>query len=238
MQNETPPSPDAIQVESDGLLSRFFGIIFSPAETFQKVVNKPVWLGMLLLVSVIAGLLIGGFLMTEVGQEAWLDAALEAVPPESEDAQMEALENILPYISYIGVAQGLFGVALVTLILAGVLYLVFSVMGGTATFRQLFAVVVHSNVTGAIHNLFMWPLNYFRDSMESPTTLTALLPMLEEGSFLYYFLNVIDLFIIWWIIVLSIGLCILYKKKTKSIALSLFVVYGLIALIVALVRGS
>ena len=98
MENQTP---DAVQVESDGLLSRFFGIIFSPSETFQKVVKKPVWLGMLLLISVIAAVCIGGFLMTEPGQEAWLDATLAQVPPDAEDAQVEALENILPYVGYL-----------------------------------------------------------------------------------------------------------------------------------------
>jgi len=176
MENETPykaRSDDETQTETKGLLSRFFGIIFSPADTFHVIVKNPVWLGMLLLVGVVAGLCIGGFLITEVGQEAWLDAALEAASPENEDAQMEALENILPYVGYIGVAQGLFGLALMTLILAGILFLVFSVMGGAASFRQLFAVVVHSNVIGAIHNLFIWPLNYFRGAMESPTTLAA-----------------------------------------------------------------
>jgi hypothetical protein len=238
MDNENPSSSDAIQAESGELLSRFFGIVFAPAETFQKVVRNPAWLGMLLLICVIAGAAIGGFLMTETGQEAWLDAVLERASPEDEDAQMEAMEKILPYVGYIGIAQGSIGTALMNLIYAGALFLVFNVMGGAASFRQLFSVVVHSGAIGVIQHLFMWPLNYFRGSMESPTSLTALLPMLEEESFLYHFLSVIDLFIVWWLIVLSIGLAVLYKKKTKPIALSLFVVYGLVALIVAIVRGS
>ena len=238
MDNEILESRDKGQASSVGLLSRFFGIIFSPTETFKKVVEKPEWLGMLLLICTVAALTIGGFLMTEAGQGAWLDAALEASSGESAEAQSEALENLLPYLGYIGMAQGFIGSALMNLILAGILYLVFSVMGGDATFRQLFAVVLHAGVIGTLHNLFMWPLNYLRGSMESPTTFAALLPMLEDDTRLYQFLKTIDLLFIWWIIVLSIGLGVLYKRKTKPIGISLFLIYGLIALIVALVRGS
>jgi hypothetical protein len=59
--------------------------------------------------------------------------------------------------------------------------------------------------------------------------------MIEEDTFLYKFFNVIDLFVIWWLIVLAIGLGILYKKKSTGIALSLFAVYAVIALVVAAV---
>ena len=43
----------------------------------------------------------------------------------------------------------------------------------------------------------------------------------------------VDLFTIWWVVVLSIGLAALYQKKVSSIATGLFVFYGIIALVIA-----
>jgi hypothetical protein len=48
----------------------------------------------------------------------------------------------------------------------------------------------------------------------------------------------VDLFIIWYVIVLAIGLAVLYKRRTQPIAASLFIVYGVIAVVIALVKSS
>ncbi len=61
--------------------------------------------------------------------------------------------------------------------------------------------------------------------------------MLDESSFLAKFLGTIDLFIVWWVVVLSIGLAVLFKRKTGPIAAGLFIVYGVIAVIVAAFFG-
>ena len=56
--------------------------------------------------------------------------------------------------------------------------------GGQATFKQVFAVVVHSAVVSAVGTVIMTPVNYFRESLSSATNLGVFLPFLPEGSFL------------------------------------------------------
>jgi len=63
-------------------------------------------------------------------------------------------------------------------------------------------------------------------------------PMLPEQSFVAHFLGVIDIFLVWQLIVISIGLAVLYRRRTQPIATALLVVYAIIALIVAVVRGG
>jgi uncharacterized membrane-anchored protein len=46
-----------------------------------------------------------------------------------------------------------------------------------------------------------------------------------------------DLFIVWWLIVLAIGLGVLYRRRTQPIAISLLAVYALIALSIATVMS-
>ena len=48
----------------------------------------------------------------------------------------------------------------------------------------------------------------------------------------------IDLFIVWYVVVLSIGLAVLYRRKTKSVAMVLFGIYAVIAIGVALFQSS
>lgn len=228
--------------EPMGLGSRFVGILFSPGETFSHIVAAPSWVAMLALTSIVSALFVGGFLSTEVGQEAWLDQALRSAlsfGAQINEAQRQQMERIMPYVGVLGAVQFLVVAPLMSLGLAGVLFVVFSVaLGATASFKQQFSVVVHSAVIIAVSQVFISPLNYFREEMTSPTTLAVFLPMLDEESWAYRALSVIDLFYIWWIMVLAIGLSVLYQRKAKPIALSLFAVYALLALAMAAVFGG
>ena len=51
-------------------------------------------------------------------------------------------------------------------------------------------------------------------------------------------LGTIDLFMVWYVIVLAIGLGVLYKRRTQPIAIALFVFYAVIAVCIALVKSS
>jgi hypothetical protein len=63
-------------------------------------------------------------------------------------------------------------------------------------------------------------------------------PFLDENSFLSRLLGTIDLFQIWWLVVLAIGLGVLYKRRTGPIATSLLTVYAVIILAIAAVRSA
>ena len=51
-------------------------------------------------------------------------------------------------------------------------------------------------------------------------------------------LGAIDLILVWWLFSLSIGLAVLYKRRTGGIAFSLLCVYAVIAVIIAFVRSG
>ena len=44
--------------------------------------------------------------------------------------------------------------------------------------------------------------------------------MLDEASPVARFLGVVDLFVVWWIVVLAIGMSVLYRRPTRSLALA------------------
>lgn len=223
------------------LWARFFGVLFSPRQTFQGIVAAPRWLGMLVLIALVLSAATYIFLSTEVGQQALLDqqvAAMESFRVQVTDEMYQQLESRLAFAQYTGAAGQLVFMPIMYVVIAGILFLIFNVAtGGEATFKQIFTIVVHSGVVSVVMQLFTLPLNYFRESLSSPTNLAALLPMVPEGTFWAYLLGSVDIFWIWWLMVLAIGLAVLYRRRTQPIAVTLFVIYGVIALAVAGVRS-
>jgi hypothetical protein len=223
-------------------VGRIVGIIFSPRATFEQVMARPKWFGVLAFVAAIGAITIGGFLMTDVGQRAWLDQAVsqaEAWSGTVSDQQYAGMERMAPYAGYLAMGQMIFGLPFVMLVLSAILFAVFNAaLGGAATFKQLFSVVVHSTVVWVAGWMFVMPLNYVRESMSSPTNLSVLVPMLDERSFITRLLGSVDLFMIWWTVVLAIGLAVLYRKRTQPILLTFLGIYAVIAVGVAAYLAS
>ncbi len=226
----TPPAPMNV-------FARFIGIITAPKATFQNVVAHPRILGMLLLTTTIVAVGAALPMTTEAGKQAALDqqvSQLEAFGMTVGDEQYENMRKgmrIAPYTTAISVAVVS---PIVLAILAGILFAVFNAaMGGEASYKQVYAVVTHAGVISALGQLFVGPFNFLSESTSNPTTFGALLPMFDDESFIGRLLGMVDFFIIWWLVVLAIGLAVLYRRRTQPIAITLFGIYALIVVCVA-----
>lgn len=224
VERPTPPS----------LMSRVVGVITAPRATFEKIVAAPRVGGALMLVTIISTLSVGLLLSSERGQQAWLDQAVaqqEAFGNTVTDEQYEGMRNMSKYAAYMGAVQFIVGVPLGALIMGGILYAIFNaLMGGSATFKQVMAVVAHSQIISALAFLVTTPINYVKGTMTGATNLGVLFPMLDESSFAARLLGMLDLFLLWWLFVLSVGIAVLYRRKTSSVAMVLFGIYFVIAL--------
>ncbi len=225
-----------------GLAARFFGVVFSPQTTFERVAADPRWVGILVLSVGLFTLVTTTLVSTDVIQRGILDqqvASMEAFGVDVTDeiyVQMERQMQMTPL--YTGVSM-LISVPVGCLILAGVLYIAgYGLVGPRATFQQTFAVVVHAGVIFVVTQWFAAPLNYFREAVDSPTTLAAFAPMLETGTFLLNLLSAIDLVHVWWLMVLAIGLGVLWKRGTAGIAATLYALQAALAVAFATVRTS
>jgi hypothetical protein len=236
----TDTTAAAAPVPDKDPVARFFGVLLAPTETFRAVVAKPTWLVMALIVIVLSGGSQMWFQSTDVGRQATLDESVrktEAFGFKVNDQMYEAMRKSIMEPPAWRVALSAAAIVVFSLgiwaIIAGLLFLVFASTGGQATFKQVFAVVVHSSVISAVGAVLMTPVNYFRESLSSATNLGVFLPFLPEGSFVARLAGMVDVFLVWWVMVLAIGLAVCYKKKTRNVAAALFAVYGVIAVAVA-----
>jgi hypothetical protein len=236
------PTAEPATAQAKSLPARFAGILFAPRATYADVAARPRWLGIFLTVFLIMGSATAALLSTEVGRTAVVDqqiAQAESYGRHMTQAQIEQIEKFAPYSKYIAPVFQLVALTGGGLIISGLVFAVFNAMlGGDATFKQVFAVVCHSAVVLAALSLFSTPLAYARESLASATNLGIFLPFLDESSFFARLLGSIDLILIWWIISLAIGLGVLYRKRTGPIATTMFAVYVAIGVIVAAIKTA
>lgn len=224
------------------LAARIVGVLFTPRATYAGVAARPRVLGALLFVLLVGALGTFVFLSTEVGRNAMLDQQIEQMRSfgaNVTDQMVDVMERRAASGRFVGpVFQALF-MTLVSLIIAGLAFGVFNaVMGGDATFKHVFAIVAHSGVIITLSQLFGLPLAYAREKMTGATNLGVFFPFLDENSFAARLLGSVDLFILWWILSLAIGLGVLYRKRTTPIATTLIVIYVAIGVIIAAIKTA
>jgi hypothetical protein len=220
------------------VFARIIGILTAPGETYKSVVAHPRWL----IPGLIAGVLIGCFtalpMTTPEGKQAYVDQQVRTVESfgfKVDDKMYDAYERSANFAGIMTAVFTPFSIFIGTLIVSAILFAVFNAaMGGTARFKQLYAVVVHSLFISSIGAIFNGIVNYMQGTMRSSiANVGALLPMLPEKSFITNLLGMVDIFTIWSVIVLSIGLGVLYRRKTSSIATGMFIVYAVFAICIA-----
>jgi hypothetical protein len=237
-QTTTATPPPAAGSKSLG--ARILGVLFAPRATYADVAANPRWIGVFLAVFLVMSAVATVFVATEVGRTAVVDqqiAQSEAYGGTMDQARVDALERMSSNYVYLAAVFQFFGQTIATLMVAGLAFAVFTaLLGGDATFRQVFAIAAHSGVVLAVLSLFTTPLAYARESVSGATNLGIFLPFLDERSFAARMLGAIDLIYIWWLISLAIGLGVLYRKRTAPIATSLLVIYASIGLILAVIK--
>ena len=229
--NETVATEPALP----GVFARAIGIVTSPKATFEHVVRVPHAIGILALIALLTGIGTSAFSFTEKGRQAQLDfqvQQMERFGVTVTDEAYAAMEKRSAYTPYTTIVSMFVFFPIAVLIVSAIFYAIFNaIMGGTAEFKQVMAVTSHSWVVPTLGAIFGGVMNFARGSVStSVANLGMLLPMLPERSFAANLAGAVDLFQIWWVLTLSIGLGVLYKRKTSSIATGLFIVYAIIAI--------
>jgi hypothetical protein len=216
-------------------------MIFSPAATFRTVVAAPRPAIILLVVALVTGLAAASPQFTEHGRQVAM--AMQRQQSErftgqpmsdAQVAQMERFSRFSPYFALVGVFIAL---PIFALLFTAVYWAVFNtILGMTATFKQVLGIVTHSSVVGALAAVVSAPLIYLQDkapSFAGPFNLGALVPMLDPGSFPVRFLTLLGVFTIWQIVVTGIGLGVLYKRKSGGIMAALLCLYFIVMAVIA-----
>jgi hypothetical protein len=160
------------------LPARIIGVLTAPRATYGDVAARPRWLGVVVFVVLVGAGATFVFLSTEVGKRAVLDQQVRTVESfgvKLNDAAYQQMEQRIEIARYTGPIFQAILLPLMGLLVAGLVFAVFNaILGGSAAFRQVFAVVAHSGVVTTIAVLFGLPLAYARETMSGSTSLADL----------------------------------------------------------------
>ena len=217
-------------------------MIRRPRVTLQEVTSQPRWASLLLvltLVTAAAGALV---FSTKIGQLAlvdqWERTALAFGQPVDDTwyATLLTWSRLGPLVALANAVLSGPGVVVVVSLLA---FWWLRRSAPQVTLRQVVAVVVHAGVILALGRLVAAPLVYARETTASATTIGAWFSGLDEASPLARLLGAIDLFAVWWAVVLGVGIAVLSGRRARSCAAWLVAAYiGIACALAALMAGA
>lgn len=105
-------------------------------------------------------------------------------------------------------------------------------MGGSAKYGQLLNITAWAYMVNILENIVKIPLMLNKWTLEVYTGL-GVLGIGEKGSFINSLLAGIDIFAIWRIVLIAIGMGIIYNKKTKPYIVAMLIAWFVLRLISA-----
>ncbi len=229
--------PAGTQEQEMGVLRRIVGALFSPGRTFASVSGQVAhkdWLLPMIIVAVVGALsayLIMPVLQTEVPEA--LREQLRKNETLSEEQRARALENAQKVGGITAIAGAPFVTAAKLFIQAAIfLALTNFILSGSGTYKKTLSVVSYSALVDLPAAIVTVPLALAKGSAKVQVGLGLPLSRSMEGSYLFNFLSMINLFSIWQFALIAIGLGIIAGIQTKRAAYGVFglwIVYILVA---------
>ncbi len=225
--SEQHPAIDNTPVEKEiNFLGRLVGVFTSPGAAFQSIARKPGWvIPLLVLIALNLGYM---FVLQPVlvnEQQQKTKQSLEEKNVDSEQQEV-ILTQSAKWMKITMLPIGAISMFIVVLITAGV-WLFFSntVLGGTANYKQLLSVVTYTSYIGFVGQLIKLPINLTQETMNVHFSLATFMSDDLLKTFLYKFLASVELFNIWTVIALSIGIAVVAKLNTKKVWPVVAIVY-------------
>lgn len=227
---DTPPATDDV-----GLLGRMLRTFYAPAETFEAVQRRHShmdWLVPVLLAAIVAT---GTqYMNLPIQQKMQAKAVAEmSAGKNMTDEQIAQQRAVMEKMSGFSSVASLVGVPVVTFIMvfifSGVLLLIARFgLGGDVSYGQMLAVEGYSMLISVPQNIILTPIREARETLM--VTLGPGLLLGEEmgATFIGRVIGGIDIFQLWQIVVIAIGLSILARAafgKTLGMLLAVWAVF-------------
>ena len=214
------------------LFTKIVSIFWEPGKTFKAISEKvnivdiiiPILL--LTIVSWISLPYITPIALKEQKAKIEQSEQFANMPEEQKEVMRERMESGGKIGGYIGAP---ITILLSTVLLALVLWFVGNfLLGGDRKFMEMWGVAAYGSLIDLVASAVKIPLMVQKGSMKVYTSIAIF--MEESATFLFRFMRSLDIFSLWKVVVLSVGLAILYKKKmstTLPIMIILWLIYCL-----------
>ena len=195
--------------------SRLLGVFFEPGKTFADIAERPRWL-VPLLIGILSAVLLIYLFNRHVGWESSLERAMDnnrfvqQLTPEQRQTAFDRQLRLLPVFSYLGAILGfpitlLLAAGLATVIIRGLL-------GTPIRFVQAFAAMAYAFLPRVIYAglsisvMFLKNPDEFDLQNAFASNPGAFMDPQKSSRFLYTVASQLDVFSIWVILLMAVGL--------------------------------
>jgi len=207
-----------------GGASKIINLFFEPKKVFESLKIKPTWLVPFIIVCILG---MGYYYYAYpfiMGEQIAKIQANEKIPEEQKQAIVEKMGSEHPPAWQLGITP--LGGLIYLLIASAVFLFVFNVLlGGDSTFRRVFSVYCYSALVGIPETIVKLPLTLAKKSINVQTSLALLLSPDVKETFLYRLFASVDIFAIWQMILVSMGMAVMYKFTPKKSYTTVFVIW-------------
>ena len=230
MEESTHESEAAV-TEEPGVASRMLNVLFSPGEVFTSV-NRSVghadWL-IPLIVTAIVSVIAMQVAKPVVASDA--RAQIEAMMGDNTDIPDAEREKALARAENVTGITTTVMAAVMTFVMAVILALIYMalanfLLGGEATFKKCLAVTGYTSLVGIPAAIVSVPVALSMGTLQVQFGPGLLLPESMAGSFFYNLMAVTNLFQIWQLALVSIGIGIVAGTATGRTAIGVFILYA------------
>ncbi|MGG0704375.1 Yip1 family protein [Bacillus paramobilis] len=207
-----------------------FGMITSPGLQFERMkTTEKVW-GMFFIVALLQGL-VGG-----------LNSYITYTSPEMIEMQKKlggefAKQGSLVSDVISGTIWGIVGVMIATLVIAAIYKVFMMFYGNDTSYKKIVMIIVYADIIVIIGGLINGVIALILGA--GPTAYTSLGPLFDQGSLAYGIGNTVELFYLWNLVLIWLGLQVtagLSKVKAAIPIIVLFIIKaGFLAAIVVLI---
>ncbi len=219
----------SLQSQDLNVLQRIINVFVAPAATFKAVRLRPKWLTPFLIILVLT-LGITHFLKPvaqQVQRKAMIEQLEKQGMSESQiDSQVENLQSMMKIWMYpsalLATAFMLFAGALIWLFISN------TIIGSDVNFGQMMGVNCYRYLILLLGSLIKLPIMLSQNTINVHFSLATFMSDEAQNTFIYKFLSNVELFNIWSIAVLCIGLAVVARVKVDKIwpwAALLFLIY-------------
>jgi xanthosine utilization system XapX-like protein len=217
-----------------------FDIFFSPGRAFARIKERPAWI-LPLVIAVVFNMLIAYVSARYVDYDLVRQQTIERMQERnmSEEQLKQATEQLdkvfaSPFVRYGAPPVNALIISLIGVFFLAVVYNVsLPLLGGTGDFKRMLAVVANASLIAVPSAVVRAALVMMKKSAEVTTSLLLAAPGLKSG-FLSVLLARIDVFAIWQLILMAIGLKVVFGLKASKAYLLVFAVWLVITVIFAL----
>jgi hypothetical protein len=222
----TGNEPNAVKMNP---LQKLIAVFSDPAAAFENIKLFPDWLIPFLLMMAATIIFAVSTSDLQIKMQTEIINNNERIPEDAKEKIIEDMENQTPMSRNLKAAgfTAVF-VGLSYLAVSGALFIFGNfVFGGAATYKQLFALYSWASLIGLAELAVKIPLIISKGSMQVFTSLALLMDVSEAHTLLFKFLNIFDIFTIWEIVVVAIGIAVTYRFTKSKAYLAVLIPYSI-----------